>query len=504
MRRIRLQFSPMGQRWSVDVVGADDRVADIVEEGLLTIARDDRALVTSIVIDTATPGPDVLDLVAEEFGREIADRMTGAADDEIDEVFVIGDTRGSSVVPSESPRARAMTFVLPGEPGVPMPVGGNRHRLLVEVGIRSVEGSVERDDIEPLLRVEIDVVATADPLWVRVAEGETGAILALAPLRSGSTPGRSEAELAFGLAVPMQTLHFSVDDEPLRDPGERSDRRSRWARHLESRASARARRFRADAPSLFEQAADVHAHLGDLGSAERCRAAARRARRRRRFFGGTTLVLAAVAFSVAGLLLGRSDDRVTTVVEAAPVTSVVASDPTLPDIPPQAGPIDLVFGDGKEAQVLVAGEVIVEPGDDIELVVRVRAPTTLTFVSLADCVRSEDGNSLVSGDGPMYRPTFVPTLTNVDDPTAGSRALPPFSVDRAGDTYFVRPGTCDGAWTQDGVLFEVPGIESYTPFSIRLTIPADLPAGAWRLGLVLENVTGSSASGDAITILVPG
>ena len=504
MRRIRLQFSPMGQRWSVDVVGADDRVADIVEEGLLTIARDDRALVTSIVIDTATPGPDVLDLVAEEFGREIADRLTGPASDEIDEVFVIGDDPGSGVVRGESPRARAALVLLSGEPGVPTPVDGDRYRMLVEIGTRSVEGSVERDLVEPLLRIDIDVAVTTDQLWVRVAEGETGAILALAPLRSSQDAGRSEVEIAFGLAVPMQTLHFSVSDEPLRDPGERSDRRSRWARDLEGRASARARRLRADASSLFEQAADVHANLGDLGSAERCVDAARRARRRRRFFGGTTLVLAAVAFSMAGLMLGRSDEQSIPPVDAAPVTTIVAPGPTLPDVPPQAGPIDVIFDDDREAQLLITSDVILKPGDRLEFVVRTRIRSAMTFERLQDCIGAEGGNSVFGGDGPMYQPTFIPVLTHATDLSAGSRAFPPFLVDRSIDTYFVLPGACSESWVQDGQRFDAKAIAVYTPFTVRVTLPDDLEAGAWKLSLVLENTTGTSADGTYPTVRVEG
>ena len=503
MKRLRVQYSTTGQRWAVDIVGVDGVVGDAQEQGDVTIWRDERGRVTSIVVDATRLEPDVLDFITQEFGSEIADLMSEPPDDEIDEVVTIGDTPGSGLVWGDSPRARSAVTLLPNEPGVPIPRHGGSFTVSIEIGSSSVEGSVVQDRVESVLHIRIDVPVDDEPLWVRVAEGETGAILALAPLQD-SDGDTSEVDVPFGLAVPLPTLHFSVSREPLDDPGERTDRRERWARRLE--AKARARRFRSDGASLYERAADVYTSLGDDVAAERCRSAARRARRRRRFLGGVGLVAAAMTFFVIGSRLGGTNDDVVSTVAAAPVTTVPATvpPPTLPDIPPQPGPVDMVFDDGKEAQLLVTGDVVVEPGDELVVVVRTRVASSITFLTLADCIRSEGGNSLVTGDGPMYQPRFVPRLVNVSDPSAGARALTPFAVDREADTYFVEPGACDRAWVEDGVLFDADAVANYTPYTARLTLPDDLAPGAWELHLVLENVDGVSSTGEYVTIVVPG
>jgi hypothetical protein len=478
-------------------------VGDVQEQGDVTISRDERGRVASIVVDASRPELNVLDLITQEFGSEIADLMSEPPDDEVDEVVTIGDTPGSGLVRGDSPRSRAAVTLLPNEPGVPVPRWGGSFIVSIEIGSSSVDGSVVHDRVESMLHIRIDVPVDDEPLWVRVAEGETGAILALAPLEE-SDGDTAEVDVPFGLAVPLPTLHFSVSREPLDDPGERTDRRARWARRLE--AKARSRRLRSDGALLFERAADVYTSLGDDVAAERCRSDARRARRRRRFLGGAGLVVAAMAFFAIGSRLGGSNDDVVSTVDAAPVTTVPATvpPPTLPDVPPQPGPVDMVFDDGNEAQMLVTGDVIVEPGDELVVVVRTRVSSSITFLTRADCVRSEGGNSLVTGDGPMYQPRFVPRLVNVSDPSAGARALTPFAVDREADTYFVEPGACDRAWVEDGVLFDADAVANYTPYTARLTLPDDLAPGAWELHLVLENVDGVSSTGEYVTIVVPG
>lgn len=501
MRRIRVQYSPMGQRWSVDLLGSEGRVTEVVEQGDVTICRDERGRVTSIVVDAALLESDVVETIAEHFGREIADLMVERGDDEIDDIFVSDDQPGSAVVQGNSPRAGSPIVVLPDEPGVPSPVDRDRFRIVVDVDTKAVEGVLEHDRAAARIRIEVGMAEDGEPRWVRVAEGETGAILALAPLQ-GSRDSTSEADLAFGLGVPMQSLHISVSDEPLSDPGDRSDRRRRWARELEATATVRARRFRADASSLFEQAARVHENVGDADAAERCRLAAARARRLRRWFGALGAMAAVGVLGGLGFGLGRSES-----VTSDPVVAAVSTDPPATDGPefvgpPEPGPVDLVFDDERQAQVLVTGDVNLRPGDQLEFVVRARIVSPSTFQRLVDCVGAEGGNSIFGGDGPMYRPIFVPVLENLSDPEAGSRAFAPFAVDRSVDTYFVLPGACQEAWVVDGQRFDVRSIASYTPYTVALDLPEDLEPGSWRLRLVWESVEGQAQSGTDITIRI--
>lgn len=494
MRRIRVQYSPVGQRWSVDVMGSEGRVVEVDEQGDVTICRDERGRVTSIVVDAVSMESDVVETIAENFGREIADLMAVPSDDEIDDVFVSDDQPGSAIISGDSPRAGSPMVVLPDEPGVPSPVDRDRFRIVLDVDTKPVEGVLEHDRAAARIRIEIGVAQNGEPRWVRVAEGETGAILALAPLRE-STDSTSEADLAFGLGVPMQALHVSVSDEPLSDPGDRSDRRRRWVRELESSATKRARRLRADASTLFEQAARIHENLGDSEDAARCRVAAARARRRRRWLVGLGAVVVIGVLGGSGFALGRSDGG-----ESDPVS---ATAPTFVG-PPEPGPVDLVFDSEREAQVFVTGDVNLQAGDRLEFVVRTRIQSYMTFERLVDCVTAEGGNSIFSGDGPMYQPIFVPVLENLSDPAAGSRAFPPFAVDRSIDTFFVLPGACQETWVADGERFDARSVASYTPYTVSLDLPDDLEPGSWRLRLVWESADGESRSGDEVMIRVTG
>ena len=496
-----MQYSPIGQRWSVDLVGSEGRVAEVVEQGDVTICRDERGRVTSIVVDAALLESDVVETIAEHFGREIADLMAERSDDEIDDVFVSDDQPGSAVIRGDSPRAGSPMVVLPDEPGVPSPVDRDRFRIVVDVDTKSVEGVLEHDRAAARIRIEVGVAQHGEPRWVRVAEGETGAILALAPLQS-SKDSSSEADLAFGLGVPMQSLHVSVSDEPLSDPGDRSDRRRRWARELEALASTRARRLRADASSLFERAARVHENVGDAEAAARCRVAAARARRRRQWFGGFGALVAVGFLGGVGFVLGRSES-----VDPGPVVAAVSTDPPATDEPefvgpPEPGPVDLVFDDERQAQVLVTGDVNLRAGEQLEFVVRARIVSSSTFERLVDCVGAEGGNSIFGGDGPMYQPIFVPVLENLSDADAGSRAFAPFAVDRSVDTLFVLPGACQETWVVDGQRFDVRSVASFTPYTVTLDLPEDLEPGSWRLRLVWESIEGESQSGDDVSIRI--
>lgn len=504
MRRVRVQFSPMGQRWAVDLVGVEGRPVTVFEQGDVTVSRDERGRVTSIVIDAVRVESDVIETIVEEFGSEIADLMAEPRDDEFDEVFIVDDRPGTAVIRGDSPRAGTPMVVLPDEPGVPVPIDGERFRVVVQVDARQVQGIVDHDRASARMRIEIEFAQDGEPQWVRVAEGESGAILALAPLQSSSEHS-STVDLSFGLAVPMQALHVSVSDEPLADPGDRSDRRRRWARDLETLATKRARRLRGDASTLFERAAGVHENLGDHDAAERCRVAARRTRHRRRWLGGFGVPFAVVALAGLGFTLGRTSSAEVEGVETGAASVPVLSDPpvpTLPSDPPNPGPIDVVFDERSAAQVFVTGDAALSPGEDLVFVVRTRVSSNVTFERLQDCVNSESGNSLVFGDGPMYQPTFIPVLVNVSDPTVGSRAFAPFAVDRSADTYFVLPGACSENWIQDGLSFTVAAIETYSAYTSTISLPNDLEPGLWELRLVLENVEGVSATGEYVTVLI--
>lgn len=503
MRRLRIQYSPIGERWSIDVLGVDDASLDAVELGDVTIWRDERGRMTSLVIDSPRLEPDVLEIVSAEFGKEVVDLMVEQRGHDLDEVVTIDATSNRLVVSEDSPRSHSTVIVFPGEPGVPVSRKDGSFVVTVEIQSKTVEASIEHDRIEARLYLQIHVPLVGEPLWVRVAEGETGAILALAPLREYDGDAVS-VDLPFGLAMPLTSLHFSVSEDPLDDPGERTDRRMRWAERLETKARVRARRFRSDAAALFERAADVHSSLGDSQAAERCLANARRTRRRRRLVGGVFLTVLAGAFLMIGSFLGRVGDESIPPGDETPVTMAlgVAPPPATTVIPPEAGPVDLVFDERREAQVFAVGPVTLRPGGRLELVVRARIESTVTFNRLVDCEAAESGISVFGGDGPMYQPIFVPTLQHLSSTSLGSRAFPSFAIDRSIETYFVLPGACQETWLRDDEPFDVRALASYTPFTTALLLPEDIETGSWSLNLVWESEPGTSMSGSYVTVRV--
>jgi hypothetical protein len=495
--RYRIQYSPLGERWSIDVLGRDGASVEVEEQGVVTIYRDGRGYLTTVVIDAATPDNDVRRLLLSVLAPEVVSVTDETPDHDLDVTVDVDDSSGASLVRGDG-RTRGTTVgIIADEPGVPVPTGTDTFQVVLEVDVRIVEGSIERDVVSSRMRIDVGIGSEGETRWVRVADGGSGRILALAPLASSPDDEAASADFVFGLDAPTEHLHFSVSDDPLDPPGDRIGRRRRWARRLEDEASAiwlpRSTKIR-----LLDKTAEVYAAIGDRDDADRCRRAARRIRRLRRWTGGVGVFVLAALMALTGFVLGRDDSR--TVDASLPSTSSVV--PVVPSIPVDPGPVDVVFDDDREAQLVVTGDGSVNPGDVLEFVVRARIRSSVTFERLIDCLGSESGNSLVGGDGPMYQPTFIPVLTNLTDPTLGARAFAPFSIDRSADTYFVLPGTCRDSWVEDGRAFDAAAIANYTPFSAQVTLPEDLEPGAWELTLVLENVEGVSADGTYPTIRV--
>ena len=499
MRRIRVQYSTVGKRWAVDVLGTEGIDVESDVQGDVTILRDGRGRVTSMVIDAERLEPDVLQLVERHFGTAIAGMIEGSTDGEFDEVFIMDDEPGSAMVRRADQRVGTPIVLLPGEPGVPVPIEVGRFRIVVNVGSETAEGLLEHDRAGSWLRISLPGNHEGETLWVRVADGETGALLALAPLGKSSDRSMS-GEMAFGLSVPMQSLHFSTSEEPLSKTGDRTDRRRQWASDLEARATGSRRRLRSDAAKLLDAAADVHEAAGDRESADRCRSKAKRIRRLRRVVFRSTASVMVVAIGLLGFFVGNRDNGDERLADAAMAAAPSTTSSTLVTVPPNPGPVDLDLGDGKKAQVFVKGDAIVAPGETIEVVIVSQLVDRYGFNRLIDCRTAERGVTFGFGDGPLYAPTFLPRLESITDPGASPRVFSPFTVERKSEASFVLPGECEAKSKADGELFEVDAVAVFTPSTLEITLPDDLEPGSWRLRLILESKDGASVSGDYVTI----
>lgn len=337
-----VRYLALLERWEIGIDWALGRtelvdMGDGVWEGRLSDGR-----VAEIVIDSVEPSAVALRRTSAAFGVEVADEVrsitsevapgsTGAAE----------ELERSVHFPDLSPERRTGAPPLPGEAGtvIELPAAPGQPAQIVPavepaLAVRGpVEVTVEAHDAELVVRVR--GVEHHDDLWVRISDGETGALLAMTRLRPASTPAPASSDssgdaaeapgritdaapavpetsgaLTFGLDRTLDELHVSVTDNPLaRVPG-RVERRARWCDELLTRA--RSCRFTRPTRSraLAMEALAVAASIGDgerASAAERARRFAGVVRWGR--VGVAAAALVAVMWALVGWFTGADDER---------------------------------------------------------------------------------------------------------------------------------------------------------------------------------------------------
>lgn len=544
MSAVRLRFSLLGERWSIEKVGREGRF-DLDPMGDdVYVARDESGDVVEVVIDRVDIPDDVADFVVSVFGEGLRVHFQSVPTTDLE--VTLGDvdevTVDSEIVVATEPappvpwRVTVTMQPLAGEPGVPVASSPQLFQAPVAIDpilARSSDDSsvvrqvqIEQRSKESELVVTVNGVLPGGPWWVRMSEGETGVTVALGRLEetivNRAVDGGLRREpamstrMTYGLDVPLPDLHVSVSDTPLIDVGDREQRRRQWAADLEVRADS-ATTDPKYASRLFADAAEVYESIGDDPGANRCRLRAAESRRRVRR-RTLALVLTAVAV-VAGLVAaaiaiftrGDGDGSVPPVVSetTAPLETTLvtsASTPTLepdPNFVEDAGPFELQFTPTMWGIVEITGPTVLAPGESMTLTAEVRIQITSLYDRIG-CEAVEIGippERLGSGSGPV--PTYSVEARRVTASGMGlSVPLEPFAVSRTITSFRAVPGSCVYDESDPSQLKEIPVIVTFAATDVVTPLPAEIEAGDYELVLINGIDIGKNAEGRRLAFRV--
>ena len=494
MSQVRIQFSSIGERWTLERVGTVP-AGDLEPIGATTmVGRDSSGSVVEMVIDEVSPSDEVIRLAVESFGDDVESVLRALPIGEID--VVVGDGLEVAIPTAERSPARRASIqisVMTGEPGIAVPTSDNVYRVVLESSGGPAPAVVERDSDRARIGVSIPVAAAPEGSWVRVADSESGTILAIGELRPESD-GENRASMTFSLDVPTQALHFSATDEPLSDPGTRRERRRRWARETELLAQSKRLGQAREAAELLRRAAEIYEAIDDTASAERCRSQARslEARRRRRVIVGAIIALLLVGGATGFLISGFDDSN-------------------KPGLSSNPGPVNLVFDSPSDpsntlgARLMVSGASTFRAGSTLELVVQAKVEMTdaFSYPDAVTCRGAVGGNSNSAGDGAMYLPVFSPKLTYLGSDGVGARVLDPFEVSGKVQTEFMSREQCsrlEGVANPQAVMLN--GVARLVPFTHTIELPSDMESGFWAVTLVSGDEDGTPSGDQPIIIEV--
>jgi len=309
MSQTRIQFSSIGERWTLELIGGVPESDVEVVNDIVSVVRDTAGRVVEMLIDFAAPPAEVVASAVEAFGPEVEAVLRSNPINDID--TVVG---GSAALarPSEgvmpARRASINISIIKGEPGVPVPRADHSFDVVLESPAGDAAAVVDRDVDASRIRVSIEAEAVPEGAWLRVADGETGTILALGEVQS--TDSASGASVAFALDIPTQALHFSATDDPLTEPGTRRERRRRWARETELLAEAKRLRHPKESTQLLRRAVEIYDAIGDEDGSRRCQDRLRRLEtgRRARWVLFPLVAVVAVVAAAVFLVSGSSPD----------------------------------------------------------------------------------------------------------------------------------------------------------------------------------------------------
>lgn len=552
MSAVRLRFSLLGERWSIEKVGREGRF-DLEPMGDdVYVARDESGDVVEVVIDRTDIPDDVADFVVAEFGEDLRihfqsvpttdlEVTLGDVDEEAVDSEIVVATQPAPPVPW---RVTVTMQPLAGEPGVPVASSPQLFQAPVAIDpilargtddssvVRQVQ--IEQRTKESELVVTVNGVLPGGPWWVRMSEGETGVTVALGRLeetivnRAVNGGLRREpamsTRMTYGLDVPLPDLHVSVSDTPLIDVGDREQRRRQWAVDLEARAGSATTDPKYSA-RLFADAAEVYESIGDDPGANRCRLGAAESRRRVRR-RTLALVLTAVAV-VAGLVIaaiaiftaGDDDGSIPPAVaestfapdeesisDPADPPAAASTAPSIepdPDFVEDAGPFELQFTPTMWGIVEITGPTVLAPGGSMALTAEVRVQITSPYDRIG-CEAVEVGippERLGSGSGPV--PTYSVEARRVTASGVGTRvSLEPFAVSRTITSFRAVPGSCVYDESDPSQLKEIPVIVTFAATDVSVQLPPDIEAGDYELVLINGIDIGKNAEGRRLAFRV--
>jgi hypothetical protein len=538
MTIIYITYTALAERWEVAVrdhglLGDLEPITNDPGGDRLQVARDANGVIREVVLDARTWEPSELIILEEAFGAVVPST--------VEHLIAEGDLEMSVRVPSVTDLDLIGTeeTSLAGEPGIPVPVeeavalSGSKSEeptlfavpgIMAEAGSGAVAAQILLHHGE--LRIQLPGTSQTAGMWVRISVAASGALVHIAPLRATSA-GRAvgngaadtntsergdtvEARLTWGLNEDLRQVHIGVTTDPTIPVGDRSTRRRAWAEDLLAVASGgkpvqgRPRRIRVRREAA-RQAAQVAEALDDSTLQERARIQLHRLNRQRwlrvgLIAAGAVALGGATALVISAARTGPSMDQgnlETEVVEPGPIS---------------AGPARFVFPDRSEVRASVTGRVPVLPaGDSLTLDLVHTAVISMGFgpsesdLSVDIATESARANCLsavnMAADGSIFRSVVRPLLVKfVRDPQPADgevgEVIPVVaSLPSNWAQWSSIPETCTRPEFGPGNQYSGEVIATSEPLRVEVPIPADLPAGVWRIGLLLDGAEADQVIG---------
>lgn len=529
MSAVRLRYSLLGERWSIEKVGREGRFDLEPSQDDVYVARDESGDVVEVVIDRPQVPSDVIDFVTVSFGDDLGPYlgMTPSTDLEVTVGEIDPVSTDSEIVVANEPvrpvpwQVTLTVHPLPGEPGVPVANSPQLFEAPVAIDPILARGTddstlvrhvqIEQRSKESELVITVNGVLPGGPWWVRMSEGETGTTVALGRLEetvvNRAVKGGLRREpamstrMTYGLDVPLPDLHVSVSDTPLIDVGDREQRRRQWAIDLESHAEATISTDPKYASRLWSDAAEVYEAISDDPGSKRCRQRADESRRRvrRRNLAVLLVAVAVVAgLVVAAITIFTSDDGGSTPPAAAETTVVDETSASEPPSPPtevpvgpdpdfvvDAGPMELQFDPKMFGVIEIVGPTELVAGAALDIRAEIRVQIDLLYDRIG-CEAVEVGippNLLGEGSGPA--PTYTVEARRLTAAgVASTVALSPFAASRTITSFKALPGSCDYGDDDPTELREVGVIVTFAATDVTFVLPDDMEPGDYELALV--------------------
>jgi hypothetical protein len=472
-RPVQVHYDAIAERWEIGYTDAVGSTLPVDIGDGLSVGRDGAGRLVEIVVDSVSLPAPAMVLITETFGAAVAEVVRSA---------VVGRDLEVTLTPNlPAPRGEG-SLEIAGEPGVPHRHSGSSYTVPAHTGELLLELRVTRGE----LRLRLPAEFGRPNWWVRVSEVETGALLALAPVRSDDAD--LTVTLPFGLDLAPEQLHVTVTEQPLAPVGTRDERRHAWVGQLLESAQL-ARRFRPRrARRLATKARIVALALGNTELRRRADVMLRRQRRRSwGSLGASVLTVVAIATVVQN---GRSPDVVVApTMVAEPIGSV--------------GPAVFRLQDQSSIEASLVGLLPrFEPGQIVPITLEITSVQRWSFgpnpdpnlgptdtdTILADARRNCLGIINMPGGNINGQIPPFPLKARLDqlDSTDDTRTLERIilgSFDGSTDvvSYTTIKESCRSSEFGATNRFEADTVVRRTPQVIEVSLPENTPPGLWEL-----------------------
>lgn len=488
-RAVRITYLAAAARWEIaerglagtTVLGTYRPTPSAGDAAGIWIGTASDGRIVEVVIDAADPAGSLSevarDLLRQVFGPAVAEAVAQIhpeGDVEITFEVSIGDV------------------VVPGEPGIPSPTATPGQFLIpaaLDDASYSAEPVIDMSVESGRLRLRLPGTVATPGLWVRISSASCGELMGLAAVRAAD----AVAEVTIDPQIPVTDLHVQITSSPLTPVGDSAQRRRIWAEQLLTGLETAEQIHTATDRERLQTAATLAEILDEPDLRERVLIVTarrdrhiRRSRLRRLGLFAALAGVGAIGLLVLAVLTGSG-------------WGPFADEGIAPEATP--GPMTADYSDGSRARVFIPdAPAEVRAGATIDL--RVQA-TTIDLVgygydpATTPAGQEEAGSraacrTMINREAGDSERQLTPTrfILRLAPLAANGAALPGGSVIITDGTVPPRAVTissvreaCDAVpYPADGAFF-VPSVVERTPFTLSVTVPAELAPGLWQVHL---------------------